>query len=282
MEKDLCKYADVFYGNGETDRFFEDGLASKWFYIKALCGNTIPHATLPFGKMSVGAYSGGYPTGYGTHFPNSCGGIKKLASMPIAKGFSHLHHSGTGAIRYYYNYAVISPFYGEDICVIHKNEPLTEEVARPGYYKAKLRDAVCELTVDGGVAYHRYTFLKSCGRIAVDFSNMGLDKGFGAHSKEVTAPKIKLLSNSEVVFSGDFFGVRLYFYIKAECDAPSFKIFEQNEILNAESASPDALLYGAVLDFSGSEVRLKVAYSTLCAEEAIRAAEINSVPRDTE
>lgn len=77
--QDLCQYVDVFYGNGETDRFFEDGLASKWFYIKALCGNTTPHATLPFGKMSVGAYSGGYPTGYGTHRPNSCGGIKNQA-----------------------------------------------------------------------------------------------------------------------------------------------------------------------------------------------------------
>ena len=108
--QDLCQYVDVFYGNGETDRFFEDGLASKWFYIKALCGNTTPHATLPFGKMSVGAYSGGYPTGYGTHRPNSCGGIKKLADLPVARGFSHLHQSGTGGMQYYYNYAIVTPF----------------------------------------------------------------------------------------------------------------------------------------------------------------------------
>lgn len=58
-KQDLCKYVDVFYG--ETDHFSEDGLASKWFYIKGLCGNTSPHAVLSFGKMSVGAYSGGYP-----------------------------------------------------------------------------------------------------------------------------------------------------------------------------------------------------------------------------
>ena len=96
---DFCQYADVFYGNGETDRFFEDGLASKWFYIKALCGNTTPHATLPFGKMSVGAYSGGYPAGYGMHYPNSAGGIRKLGERHTVRGFSHLHQSGTGAIR---------------------------------------------------------------------------------------------------------------------------------------------------------------------------------------
>ena len=57
---DLCKYVDVFYGNGAVDHFAEDGLASKWFYIKALCGNTFPHAVYPFGKMSAGVYSGGY------------------------------------------------------------------------------------------------------------------------------------------------------------------------------------------------------------------------------
>ena len=33
---DYCKYADLFYGNGEVDHYYNDGLASKWFYIKAL------------------------------------------------------------------------------------------------------------------------------------------------------------------------------------------------------------------------------------------------------
>ena len=96
----LTDFVDVFYGNGETDRFFDTGLASRLFYIKALCGNTHPHATLPFGGMSVGAYTSGYPTGYGTHFPNSSGGIEKLSDKMTARGFSHLHQSGTGGIRY--------------------------------------------------------------------------------------------------------------------------------------------------------------------------------------
>nr|MBQ4318135.1 hypothetical protein [Clostridia bacterium] len=69
--KNYCKYANVFHGNGEVDHYPQDGIASKWFYIKALCGNTLPHAVLPFGKMSVGPFSGGYPGGYGTHYPNS-------------------------------------------------------------------------------------------------------------------------------------------------------------------------------------------------------------------
>ena len=98
-ECDLCRDVDVFYGNGMVEHFPEDGIASKWFYINALCGNTTPHAVLPFGKMSVGAYSGGYPTGYGTHYPNSCGGFEKLSDRMKIRGFSHLHQSGSGATR---------------------------------------------------------------------------------------------------------------------------------------------------------------------------------------
>ena len=158
IKQDYCKYVDVFYGNGETDRFFDDGLASKWFYIKAQCGNTNPHAVLPFGKMSVGAYSGGYPTGYGMLYPNSSGGIKKLGEVHMVKGFTHLHQSGTGGIQYYYNYALTTPFYGNDISAKDEAHPLEDEAARPGYYKAKLQDVLCELTVDGSVALHRYTF----------------------------------------------------------------------------------------------------------------------------
>ena len=273
MKNDVCKYVDVFYGNGETDRFFEGGIASKWFYIKALCGNTIPHATLPFGKMSVGAYSGGYPTGYGTHYPNSCGGIKKLSDIPVAKGFSHLHQSGTGAIRYYYNYAVAMPFYGNDISQIHKNEPLTEKEARPGYYKATLRDTVCELTVDGGVAIHRYTFLKEGGRVAVDFSNNGLEKSFGNHSSEVKNPEIKLLSDSIALFSGEFSGVKLYFCVKAECAGARARIFAENGIMEDKSAVAPASPFGVIFDFPGNSVILKVGYSTISPERVLKDVE---------
>ncbi|MBR2466943.1 MAG: glycoside hydrolase family 92 protein [Clostridia bacterium] len=271
-DQDVCKYVDVFYGNGETDRFFEDGLASKWFYIKALCGNTTPHAVLPFGKMSVGAYSGAYSSGYGTHLPNSCGGIRKLSDTPVAKGFSHLHQSGTGAMRYYYNYAVTAPFYGDDLTLIHQNEALKEEDARPGYYKAKIRDVLCELTVDKEVALHRYTFEKSGGRIAIDFSNDGLEKSFGVnHSSLVKNAEIKIVSDNSVSFSGEFSGVRLYFHVKAECVGSSVKLFSKDKILNETTKAEYEAPFGAVFDFEGNSVLLRVGYSTLCAETAMAA-----------
>ena len=253
---DICQYVDVFYGNGETDRFFEDGLASKWFYLKALCGNTTPHAVLPFGKMSVGAYSGGYPTGYGTHYPSSCGGIQKMGEQQLVKGFSHLHQSGTGAIKYYYNYAVTTPYYGD--APSEEGKPLRCEDARPGYYKAVIDDISCELTVDGGVALHRYAFGSDGGRVAVDFSNNGLAKIFDErYYSDVKDPKIEVVSNREVVFTGVFSGVRLYFCVKAECRNASVSTF------GGETAP-----IGVIFDFSGKQILLRVGYSTVSADRA--------------
>lgn len=268
----LCKYVDVFYGNGETDRFFNDGLASKWFYIKALCGNTTPHAALPFGKMTVGAYSGGFPTGYGTHFPISCGGILKLGETQMVRGFSHIHHTGTGGIRYYYNYAITTPFY-EDLSEINTFYPIEDEQARPGYYSAKLRDISCELTVDGGVALHKYTFKDKGGRVAVDFSNDGLNKRFGdyflSHVKDAT---VSLTEKGEVICSGIFSGIRLYFCVKAENAVKCSLFNDVNEISSDVFKIEDnTKSFGAVFDFEDREAFLRITYSTISPERAIEA-----------
>ena len=274
---DFCKYVDVFYGNGETDRFFDDGLASKWFYLKAQCGNTVPHATLPFGKMSVGAYSGGYPCGYGTHYPNTCGGIRKLGDEMTVRGFSHIHHSGTGGIRYYYNYAITSPFFGE-IENSFKLRRIENECACPGYYSVSLPDVKCELTVSGGVALHRYSFSRSGGRVSVDFMNDGLDKRFGdSYFGKVEDGNLEIIGNDEAVFSGIFSGIRLYFCVKAVTSPTSVGIFKDRKEISGEStATPDgADFFGAVFDFSSGEALLKVGYSTVsieCARDAVKCA----------
>ena len=253
---DPCKYVDVFYGSGETDRFFEGGPASKWFYVKAQCGNTFPHAVLPFGKMSVGAYSGGYSSGYWTHFPNSAGGIKKLSDKHPVRGFSHIHQSGVGGMRYYYNYAVVSPIYGDADSARDYRE-LKNEEGRPGYYKAELDDISCELTVDGGVALHRYRFGSTGGRVVVDFSNNGLSESFssGFHST-VDDGALDIISDREVVFSGVFSGIRLYFCVKAEG-------------IGVGSSKPQSADQStAVFDFDGNEILLRVGYSTVSASSA--------------
>lgn len=260
MSKDFCKYVDVFYGNGEVDHYADDGLASKWFYIKALCGNTIPHAVLPFGKMSVGAYSGGYPTGYGTHYPSCCGGIRKLSDTNRIRGFSHLHQSGTGGIQYYYNYAIVTPFYGEAENM-DKYYELESESAVPGYYSAVFNDIECEFTVNKDTAYHNYKFRKSGGRVAVDFSNNGLHKVFGEEFYScVEDAEMKIFSDSTVLFSGSMSGARLHFCVTVEGKNVKCNLFGD--------AKNKADKFGAVFDFDGDEVAVKVSYSTVSPEKA--------------
>lgn len=267
---DLCKYVDVFLGSGETDRFFDDGLASKWFYIKAQCGNTLPHATLPFGKMSVGAYSGGYPGGYGTHYPNSCGGIRKLSAEMLVSGFTHLHQSGTGDIQFFYNYALTTPFFGDEKNT-QNHYPIKSETACPGYYSAEMNGIKCELTVNGGVALHRYTFPREGGKIAIDFSNDGLspefDKKYRGSVRDCT---LSIDENGEISFSGIFSGIRLYFVAKAKnLTRGAYLCLDMartaEKSLFAEIASAPMQ---AVFEADGKVCEIAVAYSTISADKA--------------
>ncbi len=266
---DYCKYADLFYGNGEVDHYYNDGLASKWFYIKALCGNTTPNAVLPFGKISAGAYSGGYPCGYGTHYPNCCGKIQKTGDKMLVRGVSHLHHSGTGAIQYYYNYAVTTPFYG-DVCSITNYYEAQNEEAQPGYYKMTMNGIDCELTVSNDVAYHHYYFENNCGRIAIDFSNDGLLKQFGESFYSFAKdPYVEVTPFGEVLFSGVLSGVKLYFCAAIDAENSKATLFEDANELSQKSATPNPQKpFGAIFDFDGNSAVVKLSYSTLGFNEA--------------
>jgi hypothetical protein len=54
--------------------------------------------------VSVCAYSGAYPTGYGQYQLSTEGIPSPLYDAQIASGFTHFQQSGAGAIRKYYNY----------------------------------------------------------------------------------------------------------------------------------------------------------------------------------
>jgi putative alpha-1,2-mannosidase len=179
-----------------------------------------------------------------------------------------LHQSGVGGIKYYYNYAITTPFYG-DISLSRVPHTLKNEKAHPGYYSAEIQDIFCEMTVSGGVAYHRYTFANDNGRVAVDFSNNGLSKKFEERFwSDVKNPEIEILGNNQVTFSGIFSGVKLYFFVFAEGEAVSATLFEGTEEKSTCHAFPTSDPYGVVFDFSGRSVSLKVSYSTVSAEHA--------------
>ena len=119
------------------------------------------------------AYSGGYSSGYGVNVANSTAdAIPTLQDTMRIKGFAHFQNSGTGAIGQYYNYAVVTPYYGEKSV----DYGMAEETGKPGYYAVTLTESNirCELTASPFAAYHRYTFSRPGGRIVVDFENDGL------------------------------------------------------------------------------------------------------------
>ncbi len=166
-------YADVFLGCDEINLPKPEGVAAAWHFIKGLAGNNTPAAALPFGKISVCAYSGGYSSGYGNIGINSGEKLRRIMPANSIKGFSHIQQSGTGYIDTFYNYAVTAPYYTGDPFAM---DTIEDEAGRPGYYAATMKERGIrgELTVTRSAAHHRYTFGKEGGKIAIDLTNDGL------------------------------------------------------------------------------------------------------------
>ncbi|MBQ7637427.1 MAG: glycoside hydrolase family 92 protein [Clostridia bacterium] len=222
--KDFCKYVNVFHGCGEIDLPKPEGIAATWFFIKAGCGNTSPAASLPFSAVSVGPFSGGYPTGYTDHMPNSHSRPPRFEGGKGLKGFAHLQQSGTGAIGYYYNYAVVSPRYSSSP---ERRVPALEE-GEPGYYRAVLEDINCELTVSGRTALHRYTFGSPGGFVTVDFENNGVDiPNWG--KEKVYELELKKENENTVSANAVIEGVKIFFAVRAngkiELDGNKARVF---------------------------------------------------------
>lgn len=234
---DYCSFVDVFHGNGKTELQGLEGLPASWHFIKAICGNTHPGAVLPFGKLSIGCYTEGYPTGYGNHRGNSSPhNLRTFGKAPECKGFSHLHESGTGAMDVYYNYAVAAAHYGDivDSAVGHE---LLNEQAKPGYYCVRLadNDILCELTVSERAAIHRYTFPKSGGRITVDLSNDGFKNNDPNHRGYSESSLIKLCGDTAFEAVVVMKGVKLFIY--GECAASEGSVLWDDYLpLNGEEA----------------------------------------------
>ena len=108
---------DPFWACEKTSLPQTRGIGAAWYYLKAQTGNTHPGAALPYGMVSVLAYSGAYPTGYGLNAQSSSGApalmLDGINLPPGGKGFSpdnqytctgfaHFQPSGTGSIGNYY------------------------------------------------------------------------------------------------------------------------------------------------------------------------------------
>lgn len=268
--RDFCKHVNVFQGSGVIDLPKPEGIAATWFFRKALCGNTNPAACLPFGKMSCGAYSGGYSSGYGTNSPNSCGLVNQCFDRKKIRGIAHLSHSGTGGIGFFYNYALTVPFFGElENAALLNN--LDVEKAVPGYYCAEIAGIKAETTLTENTAKHRYSFPKAGGRLAIDFSNDGLNRKWNDFFHGIVADsEIRLVSDDEVHMTGLFQKVRLYFCVRVK-GAKGAKLWEGYKEAEGNLLRPDCTAdntFGAVFEIEGETAELSLAISTLSFEAA--------------
>ena len=198
---------DPFWANERTSLPLRRGAAARWFWPKGLAGNTHPGASWPHELVSVVAYSGAYPTGYGTQTVASRGAPASLreanytdasdaasfAQLPYQKaayGLANMQPSGTGMIQQYMNllltYPLVNGGGGDDDDSKSSGAPsrtlhaLVAENAKPGLYQAVLgeSDVLAEATVSPGLAVHRYSSVPSSPalqRVAVELSSAGLE-----------------------------------------------------------------------------------------------------------
>ncbi len=215
---------DLFLGTATTDLPAPDGLAATWLFHKAQVGNNHPHAALPAQLVSVGPYSGAYPTGYGTNALNYNRVPRQLADRPTARAISHLHPSGTGEIGVFHNHLQVTPLQNS-LAEFGESWPLLDEHAEPGRYAARLgsgdsKDSMggirFELTVAPFVAVHRYHFTAS-GRqnqLLIDLTSHGLTcDGLGPLRGDLQA--IDLQSPRRVDATLQFHG--LTYFVSIEC-----------------------------------------------------------------
>lgn len=169
---------DPFLGTAETDLPKPEGIAAKWWRPKPPVGNTHPGATLPFGMVSACAYSGAYVTGYGRYNLSLDGGPPPvLFPRHEALGIAHFQQSGTGRIRMYYNYLLTTPIGQQGLASRTTRQPLTEEVAWPGYHAGKFETTGTrfEVTATPRGVIHRYHFPDGTPpHLAIDVSAGGL------------------------------------------------------------------------------------------------------------
>ena len=144
--------------------------------------------------------------GYLNHCPNSYAHPNKFEEGKKLLGFAHLQQHGTGAIGYYYNFAVTSPVYPYSP---ERRLPIDEK-AEPGYYSCRLEDIKCELTASRFTAFHRYTFKHSGGAVKIDFSNNGLNIP-GQKKQTLTVEYVKVRDSHSLTAKIICDGISIYF-----------------------------------------------------------------------
>ena len=262
VAESLTDLVNPFWGNGKTESPESQGWARGWNWLKAQMGNTIPGALTPFGWVSVCAYTGNYPCGYGL-LKCCCEGAPSYADKEmVADGFTHFHHNGTGFAGRFYNYFLFSP--GAEGSDFSRFSRLTDEKASPGYYAATLADRNCsfELTSRPKAACHRYSFPSGKGRIVIDTRHIGLRPKAGCGKggiEKCEGNKVRRVSADRWVGTARFHQLDFHFAIKAKADGLSSS--EKDGVITIEVAgtSAETFIGFSLTDQKTAEGRLEEA-----------------------
>ncbi|MDF1813628.1 MAG: GH92 family glycosyl hydrolase [Verrucomicrobiales bacterium] len=210
------RWVDPFSGNGASALPEPEGIARTWWCAKPPVGNTHPGAVLPFGMVSICAYSGAYVTGYGKYDLSLSGDMpSQLFDRHEALGLAHFQQSGTGRIRSYYNYLLTTPLVGEGLEGLGTRFLLEDEAAEPGYYSGKFAETGVqfETTCSSRSSVQRFHFPENeTGKIAIDLSSGGLlIEGMSVYPKKA---KVEFLSPSRCEGKVRIEGVTFHFTIE--------------------------------------------------------------------
>ena len=266
---DFCKHVNAFQGSGTTCLPTPQRIAAAWFFIKAIAGNTHPGATLPFGKYSCCAYTGGFSSGYGENYKNnSPWNIRQFKNGAKFLGLSHFHQSGTGSIDYYYNFAVTTPFFGNSRDL--RDYDILSEDARPGYYTIVSEGGIrSETTVSAKKVYHRFCFGREGGRIAIDFTNSGLLKIGSNYYSRPNEGRITIVSPREARAEVVIDGLKHYFLYRAD-NAKALSLLRNNTPIEGKSVSfgQSEDTYGVLFDAEGVVASACFSASLLSMDDA--------------
>ena len=270
-------YVDPFLGNDTTSLPPPEGIAAKWWCAKPPVGNTHPGATLPFGMLSVCAYSGAYVTGYGRNDVSLSGDDpRRLFDRHEILGLAHFQQSGTGRIRQYYNYFLTTPLTGNGLEGLGTRHHLVNEEAKPGFYAGKFEESgvTFEATCTKRTAVHRYCFPSDAtGKVAVDFSSGGLlIEGMGVYPEKAKAIFLNPTTcQGRVIIEG------IPFYFHLECTTPlkASGFWENGEILEKsgkykarKEIKKERIPFGAWFEAedSGQPIEIRIGFSLHCSE----------------
>ncbi len=234
-QTNFCHLVDPFLGCEPADLPDPSGIVRSWWTAKPPIGNTHPGASLPFGMVSVGAYSGAYVTGYGRYELSLSGDQPEpIHDRNLCLGFTHFQQSGTGRIRVYYNYLLTRPLVDQDLEKRLTTEELTDESAAPGRYRATLKESEIHCSVvaaERGVK-HRYDFPESSKSpcVLVNASSAGLL--LDTMTSYPQGAELKIESPSRVSGTLLMEGVPIHFV--CECPGGEAKLWEEDEWLEGE------------------------------------------------